>query len=171
MQHEQGIEYIGKQFIEEPTALVDTKGEKQAITQTRSSRYKLLRKFLMGCFLSMLSLSGKHLSSTQTFYLKDTYHVQGTLEVHIVFDRQYGEFNPKQWECHRDSGAEQNQQDPHVHTCISSKTDTSPNWRALETQASITYVSFRKRAQLYFEGSGRINMSFALPCQHLFISC
>ena len=34
--------------------------------------------------------------------------------------------------------------------------------RMQETQASITYVSFRKRAQLYFEGSGMINMSFAL---------
>ena len=48
-QHEYGIECIGKQFIEEPRALVDsdgqpTKGEKRGITQTLSTRYKSLIK-------------------------------------------------------------------------------------------------------------------------------
>ena len=48
-QHEKGIECIGKQFIEQPRALVDTdgqptKGDKSAMTATLYSRYNSIIK-------------------------------------------------------------------------------------------------------------------------------
>lgn len=152
-QHEQGIECIGKQFIEEPRALVDpdgqpTKGQKRAITQTLSSRYTSLIKsdlpswtpeiaILDGMFLINVKPLGNTFEQYTNFLLRRyvaNFYTQGTLEVHIIFDKQYGkEFNPKQWEqSQRDQSTKRIEDDQHVH--ISNITDTTQvpsNWRAL----------------------------------------
>ena len=106
--HEQGIECIGKQFIEQPRALVDsegqsTKGDKCAMTKTLSSRYKSIIKsdlpswtpeiaILDGMFLINVKPLGKTFEHYTNFLLRRfvvPYHTQGTKEVHIIFDRQY----------------------------------------------------------------------------------
>ena len=90
-------------------------------------------------FLINVKPLGKTFEQYTNFLLRiyvSHFYTQGTLEVHIIFDKQYGEeFNPKQWDKHqRDQNAKQNQQGPHVHTCISNLSDTTQvpsNWRAL----------------------------------------
>ncbi len=88
-------------------------------------------------FLINVKPLGKTFEQYTNFLLRryvEHFYTQGTLEVHIIFDKQYGrEFNPKQWEqSQRDQSTKRNEEDPHVH--ISNITDTAQvasNWRAL----------------------------------------
>ena len=154
-QHEQGIECIGKQFIEQPRALVNpdgkpTKGNKHTMTATLCKRYSSILKsdlhvpswtpeiaILDGMFFINVKPLGKTFQNYSTFLLRrfvEPFYAQGTNEVHILFDREYnGDFNPKQWEQNqRDNAVNVNEHDRHQHvSTISDSTQVPLNWRGL----------------------------------------